>query len=333
MKKYTVALLICISFVCLLTSNNQIETPIDFFNTTFLNDTQAVEKALRTEGFSEVNYTTEDNININALFLDKSKLAPIQGTIIFASGFIPGKKEGLATLYAMLKELPYNMIFFDARGHGKSQGTHLTYTSLKEYTLHEYKDVVATVKFITFYNENNNINPNLILYGLCSGAFHTIKALSCLQKNTSQDFQHIKGIIFDSGWPSFVEVVEPSVISEVKKQCKQWNISFLQPLITFMLLKTYHLFFKAHHEKHPSILEDIETINQPILFIHAHDDTYIPIHLVKKIIAKTKHAHFWLIQNSTHACHHLKHKDLYKAKLLEFLNSISANQYHNLNII
>lgn len=44
----------------------------------------------------------------------------------------------MTTFYAMLKDEPYNFLFFDARCHNESSGSLFTYDYLKQYTLSEY---------------------------------------------------------------------------------------------------------------------------------------------------------------------------------------------------
>jgi len=88
----------------------------------------------------------------------------------------------MSTLYAMLKKHPYNFLFLDTRGHGKSQGELLTYSAIKHYGELDFLDIVATTQFIAHYNKEHNIAPHIIIHGLCSGAFHTIKAIAYLKK-------------------------------------------------------------------------------------------------------------------------------------------------------
>lgn len=323
MKKLTI-LLITLSFFTFFiffTSTPTPEQEVDFFNTSFLRNTTAVQKALIKEGFIEIDYITPDDLQINAFMLDQSNTKTIKGTIICASGFFPGNKEGISTLYPMLKEQPYNLIFFDARGHGKSTGDHMTYQGIKNYTKHEYQDIIGTINFIQKYNQSKQLPNNIVLYGLCSGAFHSIKAITELQKQ-GESTSHINGVIFDSGWPSFVEVVEPSLKSEIAKRFNHWSTYLIGQLAQTTLILTYQLLFKPHHKSHPSIIDEIQNISQPIFFIHAKNDSYIPLELVDDLIKKSQNPTTWIIDQSTHACHHLKHKEAYQEKMICFLNNL-----------
>jgi len=132
----------------------------------------------------------------------------------------------------------------------------------------------------------------------------------------------VKGIIFDSGWPSVSDIAESTLTSEAKKRCKDYQLSCLEPYASYCITNFYKYFFQQYHCKQTSIHEAIATIDQPILFIHAENDTYIPIHHVYPLITNTKKPTIWFIKESTHATHHLKHKEEYQLQLKNFIASI-----------
>ena len=68
-----------------------------------------------------------------------------------------------------------NILFIDARGHGKSEGSVLK--NMWGYGKHEYKDIIAAIKFA---HKKNDVP--IILYGVCAGAFNSMHALLKLQK-------------------------------------------------------------------------------------------------------------------------------------------------------
>jgi pimeloyl-ACP methyl ester carboxylesterase len=219
----------------------------------------------------------------------------------------------------MLQNKPYNFIFIDSRGHGKSDGELLTYEGIKHYGESQYLDIVATVEFIINYNKKNNITSDIILHGLCSGAFHTIKAVDYLKKFNQDAYNSIKGIIFDSGWPAISDIAETVVNAEAGKHCKSYNISYLQPYISYLMVGIYRFLFKKEHSKQTSIADAISSIEQPILFIHAENDIFTPIHHIYPLVAITKKPTTWFVKNSSHVNNHLKHKDKYAYKLQKFI--------------
>ena len=123
----------------------------------------------------------------------------------------------MSSFAALVYDLPYNILLFDARGHNESNGTFLTYTDLKNYGTVEYRDILAAMEFVQTYSHTHHLPADIILYGICSGAFHTIRAYEYLEKSNIQDQYHIKGIIFDSGWLHIHDIAHPTIAAEVQK--------------------------------------------------------------------------------------------------------------------
>ena len=125
-----------------------------YFDTNFLTDYNAVEqKLINKEGFREVCFSTQDNIKICGLLLERPHA---KYNMIFCGGFYPGRKETLSTFFHMVPN-NCNILFIDARGHGKSEGGFLT--NIHQYGQHEYLDIVAAISFI----DKNHYLPNPIV--------------------------------------------------------------------------------------------------------------------------------------------------------------------------
>jgi pimeloyl-ACP methyl ester carboxylesterase len=320
-KKIILTVISCCLFSSIFLTEKQTEPEVDFYDVTFLRNSPAVQKVLEGKGFFEVDFPTADNLMINATMVDRSQQRDITATIISCPGFVPGNKEGMTTLYAMLEEQPYNFIFIDSRGHGKSDGELLTLNGIKQYGKHQYLDVVATAQFIARYNQEHNINPDIILHGLCAGAFHTIKAVAYLKKHDLQTYNCIKGIIFDSGWPAIVDIAETVVSAEAASRCKDYKVPFLESYAQYLIVQFYRLFFKDEHSTQESITNAINELDQPILFIHAENDLFTPIHHVYPLIATAKKPVTWFVKDSSHVANHLKHKEKYTQQMQQFIQA------------
>lgn len=320
--KYIVLLVTGLLLIIFYLTKTQPEPKPDFFDTTFLRNSAAVDKILKQDGFFDLDVVTKDNLILKATMLDRSATKKVRATIISCPGFVPGQKEGMATLYEMLKNDPYNLLLLDTRGHGNSEGELLTFKGIKHYGESDYLDIVAAIQSVIAYNHEHNINQSIIVHGLCSGAFHTIKAVEYLKNNDPHAYECIKGIVFDSGWPKIADIAESSITSDANKKCKDYNLSWLQSCLSFAMVQFYRFFFKDHHDKQESITQAIAEIEQPILFIHGENDTYIPIHHVYPLIATSAQPTTWFIKDSTHAAHHLKHKKEYTMQLQQFIKSV-----------
>lgn len=323
-KNYFLVFTILLSFSTQCTENFE-----QFYTASFLKNNAAVHACLKEHGFSETTFKTPDNLTLHGLFLSRPNATC---NIIVCAGWLPGKKEGMATFYDLLPH-DCNILFFDARGHGNSDGSLLW--KLWEYGVHEYKDILGAISYL---NGTNSLP--IIIVGICSGAFNAAHALVALAKHNKIDSSHVKGLVFDSGWGSVSEIartappagIEKRLINLLKAiytskhQIKQSYIFKLCSLLTHMTYRlSYHACTKHitnYYERITTLFDKIHHISTPILFIHSHDDTYAIKSDAIKLSKLAPHTICWWIKQSFHAKHHLIHKELYKKKLQNFITTI-----------
>ncbi len=293
------------------------------FDTSVLKIPSKVQEILISHGFEKVCFTTQDNFKICGLFLDQSKKMKIKGTILYCAGFYPGTKEGMTSFFALLADQPYNFLFFDARGHQESDGKLLSYTNIKQYGSSEYQDIIAAVNFLNTYNIQHNISQNIVMHGICAGAFHCIKAVDYLSRLHCAHCNNIKGIIFDSGWLKLTDIVEPTLCAEVKHRLKNSYFSWLITPTCWLTKQFYRLVFKSHHVHLENIEQSLKNSPCPIFFIHCTGDPYVPVQPIQKIAEQVKHPYSWWIEHESHGTYHLKEQQLFKRKLQEFLDTVT----------
>src|SRR5581483_8890448 len=166
-----------------------------YYDVSFLKNYSQVRTVLKAEGFKEIYFKTSDNLRINGLFLTRPHATC---NVIVCAGWLPGRKEKMATFFAALPS-HCNIFFFDARGRGKSEGPLLR--QVWKYGVNEYKDIVGAIEYI----HSRNALP-IILCGVCSGAFNATHAVLHLEKQGLLSRYNIKGVIFDSGWGSIMKI-------------------------------------------------------------------------------------------------------------------------------
>ena len=293
------------------------------FNTSILRTSGKVQEILLSHGFKKVCFKTKDDFKICGLFLDQSKKMKIKGTILYCAGFYPGTKEGMTSFFALLADQPFNFLFFDARGHQESDGKLLSYQNIKQYGSSEYQDIIATIDFLHTYNTEHKLSQDIIIHGICSGAFHCMKAIDHLAKTNCAQCNNIKGIIFDSGWLKLSDIVEPTLCAEVKHRFKNTYFSWLIKPTCWITEQFYRLVFKSHHLKLDSIEKSIQNISCPIFFIHCTRDPYVPVKPVQEIAQQVKYPHSWWIEHESHGTYHLKEQQEFKKKLQDFLNTVA----------
>ena len=296
----------------------------DFLDATFLNNPASVQKSLLQHGFEKVFFTTNDGLQLCGLFKDQSATKKIEGTILYCAGFYPGTKEGMASFYTLFANQPYNFLLFDARGHQESQGSLFSYQNLKNYGNIEFQDIVAAINFLNTYNQKHNLSSNIIIHGICSGAFHAVKAYDFLRQHDCNSCKNIKGIIFDSGWLAMTDIVEPTLCAEIHKRLKNsWFCWLTQPLC-YLTLQWYRLTLKHHHKNISGIANLIQNIACPMLFIHCIYDPYVPIAPVQNLVNHLHCPNSWWITHDIHANFHTQAPEIYTKKIMNFLKTTAT---------
>ena len=129
----------------------------NYFNKAFLQNYPLVNADLVRRGFKRVAFLTPvDHLTLQGLLLERPQA---QGTIIISVVISPVEKKVCLTFFWMIPE-NYNILFFDARGDGASEGKMF----IRNYGRYEYRDILGAIKFI----HNRHKNLPIILHGCCS---------------------------------------------------------------------------------------------------------------------------------------------------------------------
>lgn len=303
-----------------------------YFNTSALRDCDTTKKLLiERDNFLEINFLSSDDLKLNGLIRVKPN-ATIN--VILCAGFYPGRKEGMATMMHMLPD-DCNILLFDARGHGTSEGSFLF--NIHNYGKDEYKDVLGA---IDLFSELNTLP--IILHGVCSGSFHSARALIELEKKSDPRAQKINGIIFDSGFGSVTTMTSiptlhvttktiPGILCATlysscsKREARDtWLCSILNTVASSILAVGQYFIGPRIQDNDPvvNIFESIHKITCPILFIHARNDSYVAIEQATRLAAQAQKPTTWWIDESEHALNQFKHKHTYREKVHAFLDLI-----------
>jgi len=324
-----------IAFLCLVTLFAVIKTEklgeTWHFNTRIVGNKILTKEKLLLEGFQEISFSTENNMKLKGLFLERENA---KATISFFHGFCPGGKENF-TPFVKLAPDYCNLLFVDMSSYGESEGPNF-YLNLRNYGKNNYKDIVNAM---TFVNKKTDGLPQII-FGWCSGAFHAASALIDLEDKIKG--MNIKGLIFDSGFSSLIQISKsplyhirhkytPKLLAPLfggnKKRAKN---SFICKCTSFCLcyfLELVGLFIlPAIKEREPesNLYDKIGHLNLPILVIHAEDDKYSPWEKLQKTIEKMPNKELWLIEagKSSHAENHLKAKHDYKLYMEAWMETL-----------
>jgi pimeloyl-ACP methyl ester carboxylesterase len=299
----------------------------NYFNNKWLRQYDRVAIQMKKDGFESGTFKTQDNKIIQYLYREKPENTH---TIIACAGWLPGRKEAMASFSKIFNNS--NILLFDARGHGGSDGHWLS--DIRHYGCTEYKDIIAAIQFV----HQRNSTP-LFLLGVCAGAFHAARALIKLEKYEQITKYNIHGLIFDSGWGSVVNTsysatngfIEEKITKLFKRilllktphKYADKILTCIRKIPSDLFYHLYTLIIKPmlmQHEKKTNIFDTIATISVPIFFIHAIDDRYTSIIYAKALADRAQKKTCWWIQNpSKHSCNHIKYKHTYRLMCQEFI--------------
>ena len=224
----------------------------------------------------ELQIPLEDGRHLYGWWIATDKNAP---TIIFAHGW--GRNAGRMLPY--LRKLccnGFNMLAFDARGHGNSDPD--KYSNLVKFA----EDIMASIDYVE--NNQKSLNPDFYLVGLSIGGAGSIYA-------AGHD-KRIKKVVTVGAF------AHPA--SVMKKQFKDHHIPYY-PMI-WLMFRYLRVFQKLDLDK-IAPEKHIARANASFLLIHGENDKTVPVEEGRRLAkAAGDHAELWVIPHRGHSDCHLE---------------------------
>ena len=233
--------------------------------------------------YEDVTLTTSDNIKLKAWFIPNNKT---KNAIIVCHGYPFDKGNVLG--FAPFLHKNYNLLFFDFRAMGQSEG---------KYTTIGYKETEDLKAAVQYLKDKNIKNTGAIGFSL--GAATILMAQS----------KDIKAIVADSPYANL-----NLMINALYRQ-----FFFLKYPFT-ALTKILAKLIMGIDTSNISPEKAIKDIEAPILLIHGEKDTQIKVensYLLKKA---NPEAELWIVKNADHGQAHNIKKEEYETKVLNFFN-------------
>ena len=252
-------------------------------------------KLLSRDDISEVEFKTFDNLKLNGLFIKRENP---KGNLLLCHG-IHSIKEFMYLFLDILTD--YNVLMFDFRAHGKSEGDLIT------IGFNESRDVICAAKYLKELSKNNgNKELPLVATGFSMGGSSVLQAVE-------QDPTICDAIIADSAFKSLKEIVYDSFHIRARG---------LPRFPFFYFTKWVFYFVSKVSLDSVSPIKSVKKINKPILFIHSLDDHVVPNKDSVSMFEYSIHnkSRLWIGPNCQHARLHNNYFYAYKNKVLKFLN-------------
>jgi uncharacterized protein len=240
-----------------------------------------------------ISFKTEDGLLLSGFIVIRPYASRL---IVVCHGFWQAKEF----LYEFAHLFPHdNLLFFDLRAHGTSQGDALS------FGYHESKDVKAALKYI---QEDARLN-SLPVYGigLCMGGVSILKAL--------EEGAAFDGIVIDSAFACLY-----------CQMCRSFQLFTKIPSFIFFLLKPLIEYQAKFCIKDVNPVQYIEKVKIPVLLIHANDDRIVPVEdayiLYDTIQARKK---LWITEKTGHLGTYKIHTHKYREIFDDFFGSPNRN--------
>ncbi len=184
---------------------------------------------LKRKEVKTVSFKTSDGLKLSGLLIKKTKA---KANLLVCHGY-QSCKEFVSDFVDMFPD--YNILLFDFRAHGQSQG------KLRTLGCHEYKDVIAAIEFLRASTKINKSMPNqlpLIILGFSMGGSIALRALQgepniCDVLILDSAFSNLNDVIYNAftlksgGLPNFPFV---PVIKKMVNFLASCKVDDMQPI-------------------------------------------------------------------------------------------------------
>jgi len=232
--------------------------------------------------YEEINFKSTDGIKLSGWFIPNNKT---KSAIIVMHGY-PADKANLLGMAEFLAK-DFNVLLFDFRSFGKSEGSYTTAGYL------ERNDLLGAMNYL---EKEKNITK-IGLYGFSLGG-----AVALMTNH-----ENVKAIVTDSAYARLSHMVE-----------HMYRIFFIFKYPLVYLTKLYGILFLRVNIDDASPVDNMKNLKIPVLLIHAEKDSQIPLKEAYLLHDSNKKAELWIVKNAEHGMTHSIDTKKYEEKVIGF---------------
>lgn len=249
--------------------------------------------------FQEVELRTEDGLRLSAWWM------PANGTprasVVFLHGYGDNKNQSLHVA-PFLHEAGYNVLAFDFRAHGRSEGDQTT------VGLVETRDVQAAILWLMTRSHSND--TRVVLFGWSMGAATAI--------NAAADLSGVEALVADSAFATLTNIASNSItyFTDLPK----WPFGPLAVLFAGWMV--------GHDVGDNRPIDAMESLDAPVLVIQGSADVITLPDDDGRALAEAapEGSALWLVEGADHVEALDVAGEEYERRVLAFLDGALARQ-------
>lgn len=251
-------------------------------------------KQSRATPHKKVEIKTFDGLTLRGRYYEISLDAPIE---IMMHGYHGNIERDLSGGIFRAMNIGHNVLIYDHRGSGKSDGTVLT------FGINESRDCRRWINFVL---TEINRDAEIILSGVSMGA-----ATAMITAGYEDLPDNVVGIVADCGYTSAKDVIK-KVMRDMKLPA-----SLLYPFIK-LGARIYGRFDLDEF----SPLEQVKKAKMPIIFVHGDKDDFVPLEMsrINYEACASKKKKLLIIKGAAHGLAYPIARDEYLKELSDFFH-------------
>jgi len=242
---------------------------------------------------ADVSFPSRDGLILRGWWLEAGDNNPV---IVVVHGSEGNRAHPAERMLGIAKDLVshgYSILMFDMRGHGESEGEHIS------AGYYEKNDVLGAIDYIRQRDTESKIG----VLGFSMGAATSLMAVA--------ESEEIDAVVADCAYADIVSIIE----SEFSKRSKLPK--FFIPIILFITRNIYDVDFTAIIPE-----EAVRGISVPVFIIHGEQDDMVPIQHAYRLkeASQNPESKLWIVPEAQHGNSYLMRPAEYREQVTSFFD-------------
>ena len=199
---------------------------------------------------------------------------------------------GMLNIASSLVEHGYDVLMFDLRGHGESEGNMISGGYF------EKRDLLGAIDYVK--------GQGLESIGVIGFSLGAVTALMAAKETGDID-----AIVADSSFADLNDIIEPEFSKRTSLP------KFFAPILLFMVKIIYGVDFTAIRP-----VESVSELSIPILFIQGEQDEIVPLEHAYRLkeASQNPESELWIVPQASHVGSYILHQEDYMDKITAFFD-------------